>query len=426
MHDLRFIRETPDAFDAALARRGLPPVSAEILALDTENRRRVTEAGELQARRNALAKEIGQKKRIGEDASGLMQEALDVNTRLAAVEEVISGGGELRQMLASLPNLLAEEVPAGADESGNLLHHAHGNKPEFSFSPKQHFELGEALGMMDFERAAKLSGARFVVLKRDLARLERALAQFMLDTHTGEYGYEEVAPPFLVRDAALFGTGQLPKFEQDQFLTTTGHWLIPTAEVPLTNLVAGEILPEESLPIRMCAHTPCFRSEAGSAGRDTRGMIRQHQFSKVELVSVTTPEQSEAEHERMLAAAENILQKLGLHYRVMILCSGDTGFCAQKTYDIEVWLPGQDAYREISSCSNVGPFQARRMEARFRRKGEVKKIEPVHTLNGSGLAVGRTLVAVLENYQRADGSIQIPEALIPYMGGKKRIDMQRP
>jgi seryl-tRNA synthetase len=421
MHDIRFVRDNPDAFDAALARRGISPHATAILALDAENRRRITEQSELQARRNALAKDIGMKKRAGEDASALMAEAQAVNEQLSTLETVLASGGELKEMLASLPNILAADVPDGADEAANVLLHTHGEKPAFSFQPKQHFELGEALGMMDFERAAKLSGARFVVLKRDLARLERTLAQFMLDTHVNEYGYEEVIPPFLVRDAALFGTGQLPKFAEDLFATTSGHWLIPTAEVPLTNLVAGEILGEDTLPIRMTAYTPCFRSEAGSAGRDTRGMIRQHQFSKVELVSITTPEQSAAEHERMLAAAENILQKLGLHYRVMVLCAGDTGFCAEKTYDIEVWLPGQDAYREISSCSNVGAFQARRMETRVRRAGDTKKIDPVHTLNGSGLAVGRTMVALLENYQQADGSIIIPDVLVPYMGGKKVI-----
>jgi seryl-tRNA synthetase len=421
MHDIRFIRDNPDSFDAALARRGIAPQSSAILALDAENRRRITEQSELQARRNSIAKEIGMKKRSGEDASALMAEAQAVNEQLTALEAVLASGGELKDVLASLPNILAADVPDGADESANVLRHSYGQKPTFTFTPKQHFELGETLGMMDFEGAAKLSGARFVVLKRDLARLERALAQFMLDTHTAEYGYEETAPPFLVRDAALFGTGQLPKFADDLFATTSGHWLIPTAEVPLTNLVAGEILSENTLPMRMCAYTPCFRSEAGSAGRDTRGMIRQHQFSKVELVSITTPEQSQAEHERMLAAAENILQKLGLHYRVLTLCAGDTGFSAEKTYDIEVWLPGQDAYREISSCSNVGAFQARRMDARVRRAGEVKKIDPVHTLNGSGLAVGRTMVALLENYQQADGSIIIPDVLVSYMGGKKVI-----
>jgi seryl-tRNA synthetase len=423
MHDIRYLRENPEAFDAAMARRGLSSLSVELLELDTEHRRLITEQGELQAERNRLAREIGPKKKAGEDAEALMQESKTINDRLTIVDAEIASGGELKKRLASLPNIMSADVPDGADESANVLRHIHGTKPTFSFPPKPHFELGEDLGMMDFEGAAKISGARFVVLKQDLARLERALAQFMLDTHTADFGYEEVAPPYLVRDNALFGTGQLPKFSEDLFATTDGRWLIPTAEVPLTNLVAGQILTEETLPIRMCAYTPCFRSEAGSAGRDTRGMIRQHQFSKVELVSITTPETSAAEHERMLSAAENILQKLGLHYRVMTLCSGDTGFCAEKTYDIEVWLPAQDAYREISSCSNVGGFQARRMEARYRPKGE-KKTEYVHTLNGSGLAVGRTMVAILENYQNADGSITIPDALVGYMGGKRVIIRQ--
>lgn len=323
-------------------------------------------------------------------------------------------------MLSSIPNLPFEDVPVGADESDNVLHHTHGEKPDFDFEPKQHFDLGEALGLMDFETAAKLSGSRFVVLKGALARMERALASFMLDLHTMKNGYTEVVPPYLVRDEAMYGTGQLPKFENDQFKTIDGFWLIPTAEVPLTNLAREAIQAEEDLPLRYTAYTPCFRLEAGAAGRDTRGLIRQHQFSKVELVTITTPEKSLEELERMLGCAEKVLQGLGLHYQVVTLATGDLGFGARKTFDIEVWLPGQDSFREISSCSVCGDFQARRMNARYRKAGE-KKAEFVHTLNGSGLAVGRTLVAVLENYQREDGSIAVPDVLQPYMGGLKVI-----
>jgi seryl-tRNA synthetase len=326
----------------------------------------------------------------------------------------------LDKLIEGLPNVLADDVPDGSDETANVELKRVGEPPRFDFAPRQHFEIGEGLGLMDFAAAAKISGARFVVLRGPLARLERALAAFMLDLHTGTFGYREVVPPLLVRDQTVFGTGQLPKFAQDLFRTTDGFWLIPTAEVPLTNLVADEILDEAALPLRFTAHTPCFRSEAGAAGKDTRGMIRQHQFSKVELVSITRPEDSAGEHERMVSCAEEVLKRLGLAYRVIVLCSGDTGFAAQKTYDIEVWLPGQNTYREISSCSNCGDFQGRRMKARCRKAGE-KGTRFVHTLNGSGLAVGRTMIALLENYQRQDGTVAIPEALRPYMGGREAI-----
>lgn len=420
MHDIKLIRTQPEAFDAALARRGLPAKSAEILALDEAKRKRQTELQELLSKRNGFAKAIGQAKAKGEDVSAIMAESKALNEQVAALEAELSGAGALEALLATLPNLPAADVPEGADETGNVCVRAWGEKREFSFTPKEHFDLGEQLGLMDFEGAAKLSGARFVVLKGALARLERALAQFFLDHNTTEFGYTEMAVPFLVKENAPYGTGNLPKFEEDLFKTTTDFYLIPTAEIPLTNLVADQIVEAESLPIRMTAHTPCFRAEAGSAGRDTRGMIRQHQFSKVEMVSITTPEQSSTEHERMTRCAESLLQKLGLPYRVMLLCTGDMGFSAEKTYDIEVWLPGQKAYREISSCSNCGGFQARRMKARFRAKGE-KETQAVHTLNGSGLPIGRTLVAILENYQREDGRITVPECLRPYMGGTEVI-----
>jgi seryl-tRNA synthetase len=418
MHDIKFIRQNPEAFDAALARRGLAPQSAQALKLDEAKRAAQTQLQELQSKKNALAKQVGMAKGKGEDATALLEEGKKVGEELAALEASLSGRGELEALLETLPNLPAEDVPQGADEHGNKELRVVGEKPAFNFAPKLHDDLGAALGLMDFDGAAKLSGARFVVLKGALARLERALSAFMLDTHTGLFGYTEMVPPALVRDNAVYGTGQLPKFSEDLFKTENGYWLIPTAEVPLTNLVADSILEEEKLPLRMTAYTQCFRSEAGAAGKDTRGMIRQHQFSKVELVSVTTPEQSEAEHERMTGAAEEILKRLGLHYRVMLLCTGDMGFGAQKTYDIEVWLPGQNAFREISSCSNCGAFQARRMKARFKRG---KENLFVHTLNGSGLAVGRTMVALLENYQNEDGSIRIPQVLQPYMGGMQVI-----
>lgn len=415
MHDLKWIRENPAAFDAGLARKGLEPRSAEILALDAERRSVQTRVQEMQARRNEASKQIGMLKKQGQDASAVMEEVAKLKDDVPALEVKDRELGEqLDAILASLPNLPAADVPDGPDEDHNVELRKWGTPRVFDFEPKEHDFLGTALGLMDFDGAAKLSGARFVVLKGKLARLERALAQFMLDTQTEEHGYTEVNPPTLVKDSALFGTGQLPKFGEDLFKTSTGHWLIPTAEVPLTNLVGDSIVDEAALPIRMTALTPCYRSEAGAAGKDTRGMIRQHQFWKVEMVSITHPDRSEEEHERMTKCAETILQRLGLPYRVIVLCTGDMGFSSQKTYDIEVWLPGQDRYREISSCSNCGDFQARRMKARFKSD---KGNRLVHTLNGSGLAVGRTLVAVLENYQQADGSIVVPEVLRGYMGG---------
>ncbi len=421
MHDLRAIRENPDAFDRGLARRGLEPMSPVLLDLDSRRRAAQTQAQEMLARRNEVSKQVGLAKREGRDAQPLLDEMATLKDRLPQVEEEEKAlGAELDRLLATIPNLPADDVPEGPDETANLEIRRWG-EPKAIENAKQHFELGEALGLMDFEAAARMSGARFTVLKGPLARLERALADFMLDIHTAEHGYTEVAPPLMVRDNALFGTGQLPKFEEDLFRTTASdHYLIPTSEVPLTNLVNDQIVATEELPYRYTALTPCFRAEAGSAGRDTRGMIRQHQFWKVEMVSITAPDQSEAEHERMTRCAETILQRLGLPYRVVTLCTGDMGFSARKTYDIEVWLPGQNAYREISSCSNCGDFQARRMKARCRPKGE-KQTQFVHTLNGSGVAVGRCLVAVLENYQQPDGSIVIPEALRPYMRGLERI-----
>ena len=395
-------------------------MAAELLDRDAAVRALQTELQQAQALRNALSKEIGKRQAQGGDAAPLIAEVAALKGSIQTAEEALrERAAALNELLATVPNPLAPDVPDGADESENVLLRSWGEPPRFDFAPKEHDDIGAPLGM-DFERAAKLSGARFVVLSGAVARLERALATFMLDVQTGEHGYTEVAPPLLVRDHVLFGTGQLPKFAEDQFRTTSGHWLIPTAEVPLTNLVADEILDAEQLPLRYTAWTPCFRSEAGSAGKDTKGMIRQHQFTKVELVSIVPPEQSEAEHERMTACAEEILRRLELPYRVMVLCSGDTGFAARKTYDIEVWLPGQGRYREISSCSNCGDFQARRMRARFRAKGE-RETRFVHTLNGSGLAVGRTLIAILENYQQADGSVVLPAAIRPYMGGLERL-----
>jgi len=424
MHDLRWIRENPDAFDRGLERRGLPPCAEQVLALDKEWRAFETAAQEAQAARNRLSREIGGAKSRGEPIDALLRQ---VEGSKEAEATTAAKTAELRQqidaLLASLPNLPAEEVPDGPDESANLEIRRVGEPPRFNFAPLPHEAIGEKLGQMDFARAAKLSGSRFVVLKGALARLERAIAQFMLDLHTREFGYTEISPPLLVRDEVVFGTGQLPKQAEDMFRTTDetgGFWLIPTAEVPLTNLVAGEILDETVLPLRFTAWTPCFRSEAGAAGKDTRGMLRQHQFHKVELVSVTTPEQSEAEHERMTGCAEEVLKRLGLPYRVMLLSSGDMGFAARKTYDLEVWLPAQNTYREISSCSNCGPFQALRMKARYRPAGG-KGAQPLHTLNGSGLAVGRTMIAILENFQRANGTVAIPEALQHYMGGQKAI-----
>ncbi|RED51040.1 serine--tRNA ligase [Aestuariispira insulae] len=424
MHDVKFVRENPEAFDAAMKTRGLAPQAQSIIELDEKRRSLQTEMQEMQARRNSASKEVGEAKRNKDDAraEALMAEVQGLKSGLAEAEQKEKEtAAELTGILESLPNLPLEGVPVGADEEDNVEIRKVGDPKSFSFEPKQHFDLGENLGLMDFEAAARLSGARFVVLKGALARLERALANFMLDLHTGEHGLSETITPALVRSEALYGTGQLPKFKEDQFHTDDDYWLIPTAEVTLTNLAREEILKEDELPKRYTAWTQCFRSEAGSAGKDTRGMIRQHQFSKVEMVSIVHPDKSEEELERMTACAEEVLKRLGLAYRVIVLCTGDMGFGARKTYDIEVWLPGQDTYREISSCSNCGEFQARRMKARFRPNGE-KGTRFVHTLNGSGLAVGRTMVAVLENYQNEDGSITVPDVLRPYMGGLERIE----
>jgi seryl-tRNA synthetase len=423
MYDIKWIREHPDAFDRGLKRRGLEPLSKKLMALDEKRRAAITKFEQAQARRNAASKEIGDAKKAKDEAKAnkLMAEVVELKTSLPEMEEEQKTlTAELDKELAQIPNTPLDDVPEGKDETGNVEHHKSGERREYAFKPKEHFELGEALGMMDFELAAKLSGARFVVLQKGLARLERALGQFMLDVHTGkEHGYTEVNPPILVRDEVMFGTAQLPKFADDQFRTTNDFWLIPTAEVPLTNLVRESIVEEAQLPMRLTACTPCFRAEAGAAGKDTRGMIRQHQFTKVELVSITTPDKSGEEHERMLACAEEVLKKLELHYRVVTLCTGDMGFAAQKTYDIEVWLPGQNAFREISSCSICGEFQARRMNARYRAKDGVRH---VHTLNGSGVAVGRALIAVMETYQQENGSIVVPFALTPYMGGLTKIE----
>ena len=422
MFDIKWIRDNPREFDAGLTRRGLSPQAVEIVALDAERRKAVTAAQDIQSRRNALSKEIGAAKSKGEDASGLIEKvASEKELQATAERQAASLSKELDDVLAGIPNLADTDVPDGVDDTANVEIRSFGEKPAFDFTPKEHFDIGEGLGWMDFEGAAKLSGSRFVVLKGALARLSRALGAFMLDLQTNEFGYTEVNPPLLVRDDVLFGTGQLPKFAADQFRTTDDYWLIPTAEVPLTNLVRETILEETDLPLRFAALTPCFRSEAGAAGKDTRGMYRQHQFDKVELVSVTTPEESPAEHERMTGAAEEVLKRLGLHYRVVVLSTGDMGFGARKTYDIEVWLPGQGRYREISSCSNCADFQARRMNARFRPK-EAKGTRFVHTLNGSGLAVGRALIAVLENRQFGDGTVAVPDALRPYMGGLEVIE----
>jgi len=420
MHDVKAIRAEPAAFDAALARRGLPPAAGELLAQDEARRAALAAVQEKQARRNAIAREIGQAKKAGADTAALETEALTLREEIAALEaEAEAAEARLTHALERLPNRLDAEVPDGPDESANVVLHVHG-APRPAEGVKQHFELGEALGLMEFGRAAKLAGSRFTVLSGALARLERALGQFMLERHTQRNGYAEVSPPLLVNDATMYGTGQLPKFADDLFRTTDGRWLVPTAEVPLTNLVAGEILDASALPMRLTALTPCFRAEAGSAGRDVRGMLRQHQFWKVELVSITTPEQSADEHERMTRCAEGVLTELGLAWRRVLLCAGDTGFASAKTYDLEVWLPGQGAWREISSCSNCRDFQARRMNARYRPAGG-KGTEFVHTLNGSGVAVGRALIAVLETFQNADGSVTVPEVLRPYMGGIERI-----
>jgi seryl-tRNA synthetase len=509
MHDIRFIREHPDVFDRGLVRRGLAPESKRLIALDEVRRREILELETAQARRNAASKEIGEAKKTKNEkkAAELMAEVAALKETIPAMEAAEKAASKaLDDALAQIPNMPLDDVPDGKDASDNVEHHRFGAKRSYAFALKQHFELGEALGQMDFETATKLSGARFVVLKKGLARLERALAQFMLDVHTNEHGYTEVAPPLLVRDEVMFGTAQLPKFGDDQYYTgnvaverakrfkaerdifaarietiqaklapyklppynvqtdlpfqqqielppevpllrgelmnleshlpsldheinrlaeriasvSSDLWLIPTAEVPLTNLVRESIVDEAQLPMRLTACTPCFRAEAGAAGKDTRGMIRQHQFTKVELVSITTPEQSRDEHERMLSCAEEVLRRLDLHYRVVTLSTGDMGFAAQKTYDIEVWLPGQNMYREISSCSVCGEFQARRMDARYRAKQD-RNVRHVHTLNGSGVAVGRALIAVMETYQDADGSIAVPDVLQGYMGGMKKI-----
>ena len=423
MHDIKAIRDNPAAFDVGLGRRGLPPMAADLLKIDAERRDHVQKLQDAQARRNAASKEIGEAMKSGDKARA---EAL--KAEMGSIKDFIASGEaverdidqRLNAALAVIPNIPLDDVPDGKDETGNLEVRRWGTPPAFAYEPRQHFDIGEWLGLMDFEAAAKIAGARFVVMKGQLARLERAVAQFMLDHQTGANGYTEHYVPYMVNDAAMYGTGQLPKFTEDLFRTTDGRWLIPTAEVSLTNLVRESILEEKDLPLRLTAYTPCFRAEAGSAGRDTRGMIRQHQFSKVELVSITTSEQSREELERMTGAAESVLQALKLPYRVMRLCTGDMGFGSRMTYDLEVWLPGQNAYREISSCSVCGDFQARRMDARY-KPADGKGTRFVHTLNGSGLAVGRTMVAILENYQNADGSVTIPDALRPYMGGADKI-----
>ena len=424
MHDLKWIRENPEALDRSLQRRGDEPVSARVLEFDTDRRAAQTRLQEMQERRNAASKLIGaaMKDGRGDEAEALKAEVSGLKDQMETVEaEERAASSGLNDLLSGLPNVLDDDVPEGADEDDNRELRIVGSPPRFDFEPKAHFDLGEDLGLMDFETASELSGSRFVILKGALARMERALADFMLDVQTEDFGYTEVSPPLLVREDALYGTGQLPKFGDDLFRTTDERWLIPTAEVPLTNMVAGKILEESELPYRVTAHTACFRAEAGAAGKDTRGMLRQHQFYKVELVSIVKPEDSEAELDRMTGCAEEILKRLGLAYRVVVLCSGDTGFGAAKTHDLEVWMPGQDTYREISSVSNTRGFQARRMNARYRPAGDGQGPEHVHTLNGSGVAVGRALIAVLENYQNADGSITIPEAPRPYMGGREVI-----
>ena len=420
MHDIRAIRADPEAFDTAMMRRGMAPIATAILERDAARRAATTAAQEKQARRNALAKQVGEGKRKGTDTSALEAEATALRADMEALDGTTAAlDGDIRAVLESLPNILDPEVPDGADESQNLVVKQAGEPYDLGFQPKQHFELGEALGLMQFEPAAKLAGARFTTLRGQLARLERALGQFMLDLHTREHGYEEVQVPLLVNAATMYGTGQLPKFEADLFKTTDDRYLIPTAEVPLTNYARDEILADKQLPLRQTALTECFRSEAGSAGRDTRGMLRQHQFRKVELVSIVRPEDSAAEHERMTACAERVLALLQVPFRRVLLCAGDTGFGSAKTYDLEVWLPGQQMWREISSCSNCRDFQARRMNGRYRAADG--KVGFVHTLNGSGVAVGRALIAVMENHQQADGSILIPEALRPWTGGMERI-----
>lgn len=421
MHDIRAIRADPESFDTAMARRGLPVQSESILSLDAGRRATLGALQEKQARRNELAREIGRAKRDGDKTEALAAEAVALRSEMELLQSEADGlDAKIKAVLEALPNILDADVPEGRDETANVVLKRTGEVSAFDFTVRQHFELGEALGLMDFAAAAKLAGTRFTVLRGALARMERALGQFMIDLHTGEHGYEEMVVPSLVNDAAVYGTSQLPKFAEDLFRTTDGRWLIPTAEVPLTNMAAGEITPAVRLPWRMTALTDCFRSEAGSAGRDTRGMMRQHQFRKVEMVSITQPEASADEHEHMTRCAETVLERLELPYRRVVLCAGDTGFGAAKTFDLEVWLPGQAAWREISSCSNMREFQARRMNARF-RAADAKTLGFAHTLNGSGLAVGRALIAVMENYQQANGSIRVPAALLPYMGGLERI-----
>ena len=421
MHDIRAIRADAAAFDAALAKRGLPPASSDILARDAERRTAQTALQERQARRNALSREIGLGKRAGADTAALEAEATTLRGEMEALErQAADADAAIPRMLEGLPNTLDADVPDGADEAANRVLAQHGEPCDLGFEPKPHWELGETLGLMDFAAAARMAGARFTILRGPLARLERALGQFMLDLHTERHGYVEMVVPSLVNDAAAYGTDKLPKFGDTMFRTTDGRWLIPTAEVPLTASVMGDIVAGKSLPLRLTALTDCFRSEAGAAGRDTRGMLRQHQFRKVELVSICHPDESDAEHERMTACAETVLKLLRLPFRRVLLCAGDTGFGAAKTFDLEVWMPGQQAWREISSCSNVRDFQARRMNARF-RSGDGKTVAHVHTLNGSGVALGRALIAVMENGQQADGSILVPEALRAYMGGMERI-----
>lgn len=424
MLDIKWIRENPEALDAALAKRGTEPLSQSLIALDEKRRSAVQKAQDLLSRRNAASREIGaaMAQKNTELADKLKAEVAEIKETLpAAEEEERALSAELNDQLSRIPNVPFDDVPVGKDEHDNVVTRIVGEKPRWNHTPKEHFEIGEALGYMDFERAAKLSGSRFTVLTSQLAKLERALGQFMIDLHTTEHGYTEVSSPLMVRGEAVFGTGSLPKFEEDLFKTTDGRYLIPTAEVTLTNLVREEVVDQEKLPLRFTALTPSFRSEAGSAGRDTRGMLRQHQFWKCELVSITDAESSIAEHERMTACAEEVLKRLGLHFRTMTLCTGDMGFGSRKTYDLEVWLPGQNTFREISSCSVCGDFQARRMNARYRGKDD-KATKFVHTLNGSGTAVGRCLIAVLENYLNEDGSVTIPDVLLPYMGGLTKIE----
>ena len=425
MHELTAIRKDPELFDHEMKRRSSDPCSEFILSIDSKKRATVTELQELQNRRNKISKDIGLKKRAGDDASLLVNEVAKIKTKIQELEELERDqNSQLNSFLSRLPNVLASDVPEGVTESDNVEIRSFGVPQIFNFKAKDHVELGEGVGGLDFSSAAKISGSRFVFLKASLARLERALSNFMLDHQVNKFGYTEVSPPLLVSDKALYGTGQLPKFSDQQFKTTDDYWLIPTSEVPLTNLVSESILDEAELPLRYTAYTPCFRSEAGASGQDTKGMIRVHQFGKVEMVSIVHPDKSDEEHERMTECAEDILKLLGIPYRTVLLCAGDTGFSANKTYDIEAWLPGQDngkgKYREISSCSLCGSFQARRMMARFRKSSQ-KDIHFLHTLNGSGLAVGRTIIAILENYQQRDGSIKIPAALQPYMDGKDKI-----